>query len=287
MIKEIPSEERKKLSDLPWLNSFVNQIGPPSTIRQMRIRDCEASDINTCLNLNTDCVRKNKHAWILPETFNGATPSKWFQKSKKIVDDVWNTNSEATTRTVIDLNLMEILKQDPSLRPFGCWGEVSITFQGGGIQLNGKSDYFLGYGVPGNETLEGMLVGGEAKARGQMFNIWQIIGYCGIIHNIRKSKSKITCTVYGFVTDSSIWEFIRIDNDSVVYTSSPIANNEEILSWLKYILHCAMLSTPTANPYNSESELKEFSIKIEKFWTLQEKDGPEKIGSLEIGGTSP
>ena len=35
-----------------------------------------------------------------------------------------------------------------------------------------------------------------------------------------------------------------------------------------------MLSTPTTNPYNSDSELKDFSIKIEKFWTLQEKDGP-------------
>ena len=171
LIKEMPSEERKKLSDLPFLDCFVNLISPSSTIRQIRIRDCEESDINTCLNLNTDCVRKNKHAWILPETFNAASPSKWFQKSKKIVDEVWNTNSEATTRTVIDLNWMEILKQVPSLSPFGCWGEIAITFQSGGIQLNGKSDYFLGYGVPGNKSLEGMLVGGEAKARGQMLNI--------------------------------------------------------------------------------------------------------------------
>ncbi|RKO89065.1 hypothetical protein BDK51DRAFT_25694 [Blyttiomyces helicus] len=69
-----------------------------------------------------------------------------------------------------------------------------------------------------------MLVCEEAKCYGAETNIWQIVAYCGIIHKARKLAGRFNSTVYGFVTNSAAWQFVRIDNKSTVWTSSDLDN---------------------------------------------------------------
>ncbi|KAJ3173002.1 hypothetical protein HDU88_004461 [Geranomyces variabilis] len=61
-----------------------------------------------------------------------------------------------------------------------------------------------------------MLLAGETKPAGGERPLWQIIAYCGMLHKLRlkhveSSLYSHNATIYGFVTDSIVWEFVRID----------------------------------------------------------------------------
>lgn len=256
-----------------------------SQTKKIMISACTAMDIEDVLQLDVSRVRKDAFQWELPVDVEKCVPSKWFRQAMTMLQP-WNSNSDATTRTKIDIFLLDVTahanKKSENDSGIGCWGEMSLSACRDGMQLNGRGDYFLGYGRgEGGKSLHTLLIAGEAKARGASMSIWQIIAYCGIIHNIRKTRPESpNSTVYGFITDGAVWEFVRIDNDGKVWTSAPKTNETEVETWLAYLIHCSRRCTPSATPTSSLSvlyhaELDPFEAVVEKFITLPEINGPQ------------
>ena len=51
-------------------------------------------------------------------------------------------------------------------------------------------------------------------------NVWQLIAYTGILHKNRQFKyNKAIAFSYGIITDSRLWQFIRVDNTGKVLAS--------------------------------------------------------------------
>ncbi|RKO83486.1 hypothetical protein BDK51DRAFT_49915 [Blyttiomyces helicus] len=131
-----------------------------------------------------------------------------------------------------------------------------------------------------------MLVCGEAKCYLAEMNIWEIVAYCGVIHKARKLAGRPNSTVYGFLTDSVFWEFVRIDNKSKVWTSL-VVSEEDAPTWLMYILDCAERSTPSTTPTTSnddqrKNELDNFKIVVERFRTIEGDDSEDESEEEEV-----
>jgi hypothetical protein len=289
-IAVIPKQEKDALQNLPWLKSFLEPLMQQSIV-EASIRDCTGADIVRVLGLDVSKVLVERWQWELPADAAKCIPSKWFYRSFRMLDR-WNRNAEATTRTAIDLTLLDVLNSEVFKDQDGCrlqcWGEISLSATGGGMKLSGRADYFLGYGRGSHaaqQSLHTMLIAGEAKAPGAALNFWQIIAYCGIIHKLRKNcPDSPNSTVYGFLTDSYGWRFIRVDNDSTVFTSDLIARKEDVHTWLAYLIRCAERSTPPATPTSSDSdlylsELQDFKVVVERFRTLDDKREPPEEDS--------
>ncbi|RKO85398.1 hypothetical protein BDK51DRAFT_34710 [Blyttiomyces helicus] len=115
-----------------------------------------------------------------------------------------------------------------------------------------------------------MLVCGEAKCRA------------------RKLANRPNATVYGFLTDSVFWEFVRIDNESKVWTAS-VSSLTDAITWLRYILDCAERSTPSTTPTTSNddlrnNELDNFKIVVERFRTIEGDESEDEEEEEEDAG---
>jgi hypothetical protein len=194
--------------------------------------------------------------------------------AQKKMGKVWSQNSESTTRTIIDMILLDALSecQIDIGQKLACWGEVSLRWKepGQAVGLNGSSDYVFGYGTCDTQT-EQLLLVGEAKALGEQLLTWQLVAYLGIIHRARKQAARQNSTVYGFLTDSRLWQFFRIDNDSKVWASTIFdrqAAAKDIWSWLVYMVDSARRSTPSSSPLSSTFDI---AIELSNFCVLGER----------------
>ncbi|RAH58424.1 hypothetical protein BO85DRAFT_487151 [Aspergillus piperis CBS 112811] len=77
--------------------------------------------------------------------------------------------------------------------------------------VTGRTDYSLWYGEPGQ--MEANLVVCEAKRKGVM-GVDQTLVYMAMLHQARRAAGRHDTAIYGVATDSNIWEFIRLGNDS-------------------------------------------------------------------------
>ncbi|KAI8998177.1 hypothetical protein BC832DRAFT_566393 [Gaertneriomyces semiglobifer] len=180
-----------------------------------------------------------------------------------------------STRTMIDLILLDVLshidKDRPSIdQKMSCWSEISVSFKSGGEKLHGRGEYLLGYSPTdvALDSLHTLLLAGEAnKVVGAERPIWQIVGYCGMLHMV--INPSVDSTVYGFITDSAIWEFVRVDNAGKIFTSDPLTNLSDVETWLGYLIESARKSMPTASPPVSPEDLSNFEINVERYTTGQ------------------
>jgi hypothetical protein len=243
---------------------------------EVTISSCTSKDIEEVLELDLDDITLTSTFWTLPLNVDRYQPGKWYEGSKRRLN-LWHLNSEATTRTAIDLLLLDVLHKSRLPIRLSCWGEISLSVENEKKKLNGRADYFLGYGARGERSLHTLLIAGEAKALNAPLNIWQIVAYAGIVHRERRKLKKTNSTTYGFITDSAIWKFIRVDNNSKVWISNPIVNTDEVGTWLRYIIDCAWKSTPSTTPATSHQKLSEndgwknFSVEVERFTTTEDE----------------
>ncbi|RKO84199.1 hypothetical protein BDK51DRAFT_51365 [Blyttiomyces helicus] len=215
-------------------------------------------------------------------------PSQWLEDALSRFDKRWHKNSEKTTRTEIDLILLDVLNATPEIillddlndtpETIGCWGEVELSWIDGPTILTGYCDYVLSYGELTEITdISSILVCGQVNCKeAQKKNIWHIVAYCGIVHKARIALGEYNKFVYGFMTDGDTWEFVCIDNASQVWTIK-VSTLRKAMAWLRHILYSAQrASTPVAaKPIASKSnlrkkKLKNFNLVVERFRT---KDG--------------
>ncbi|RKO91015.1 hypothetical protein BDK51DRAFT_28303 [Blyttiomyces helicus] len=290
---ELPEDKiAAAVVDYPALKAIVSEIRSGKK-PSVRIQDCTEQNVADILELDVSMVHSLPSMWKLPADVKPCSPSSWLKTASRMMGP-WKQNSENTTRTRIDQILLDVLHHTP-LPKLSCWGEVLLKWDGGKKSLTGSADYVLGYGGRSQcEYMESILVCGEAKRSGAAWNIWQIVAYCGVVHKSRIAQGKQNTTVYGFLTDSSFWEFIRIDNNSQVWTAK-VAGEGDAMTWLAYILDCAQKSTPSDTPTASledmTRELENFAVVVGRIETgdenLEEDDEEEdslltKFGRFEI-----
>ncbi|RKO92415.1 hypothetical protein BDK51DRAFT_41737 [Blyttiomyces helicus] len=98
-----------------------------------------------------------------------------------------------------------------------CWTHLGWEVR----KISSRADYVIGHGGGSTaEYLSTMLVCCEATARHLPLNIWQIVENCGIVHKARLLEGRHNATVYEFITDGRLWDSVRIDNESRVWTAA-------------------------------------------------------------------
>ncbi|RKO86097.1 hypothetical protein BDK51DRAFT_34459 [Blyttiomyces helicus] len=228
-------DEEKINTDDPELKAILSEIRSIEK-ETINIGHSKKKHIEEILLLDTSRVRNPLLRWMLPKGVIKHEPSQWLKDALHVFFKRWHRISENTTRTLIDLMLLDVLHHSA-------------------------------------ESIEGW---GEATS---VQNIWQLVAYCGMIHKARLAQKEQNSTVYGFLTDGETWEFVRIDNESNVWTTK-VSTLRKAMTWLRYILDCAQKSTPSSTPTTSKSdlrndELKNFKLGVERFRTTDGVDQSE------------
>jgi hypothetical protein len=269
----IPYKQLQQAKCIPGIALLLEKI-TADKVTCKPVRGCTEGDIKEILGLDTTEVSgNNRTVWILPEGVQRRSPSNQVKPILALLSQYWKPNSENTTRTVIDIVIFDVIGhgQDASgmETPLLVYGEVHCEFKNhdNNLGLNGFCDYGLGHDIKRG----GVTIGIEARKLDEKMDIWQIICYVGILHKYRAAKDndKIT-TCYGVVTDSSLWQFVKIDDSGKVFTSRRIdctQNWAEIWTWMNYILQNARRVSATTTPASSlENISKEnFSVVVESF----------------------
>ncbi|KAJ3173003.1 hypothetical protein HDU88_004462 [Geranomyces variabilis] len=144
-LANLPEEETQALNALPHLSAILREV--QSTGTSVAVRDCDDSDIRKVLQLDTSAVSRTSPSWVLPEGVDRYQPTKWFKRAWNKIATHWNLNSENSTRTIIDLVLLDVLSQDHTKEPDSSaqkmftWTEISLPHKHGGHELNGRGDY--------------------------------------------------------------------------------------------------------------------------------------------------
>ncbi|PYH66996.1 uncharacterized protein BO88DRAFT_427590 [Aspergillus vadensis CBS 113365] len=105
--------------------------------------------------------------------------------------------------------------------------------------VTGRTDYSLWYGEPGQ--MEANLVVCKAKRKG-VIGMEQTLIYMAMLHQARRAAGRHDTAIYGVATDSNIWEFIRLGNDSkysVAHYRWDHGHGIQILSTLRLIINHA------------------------------------------------
>ena len=96
---------------------------------------------------------------------------------------------------------------------------------------------------------------------------------------IRKDAGKLTCTVFGILSDSDRWIFYRLDENSKVWRSIDYffrRDKSDIWTFVDHIIDTSERLLPTSTPMNSEADLlqKEPSFRkyVDRFITVKDKD---------------
>ena len=252
----------------------------------MTLQDIRTCTKNHCISiLGIDCSELEglfRAVWKFPKEFV-ATNGPQYETIQvlKNLDLHWKKNSENTTRTFIDLVLADVLarqKTELTSQALVCFGGLPLkwpleaTLKNKIAGINGISDYCIGYDNE-KKTLDTLLFVIEAKRPNEKWNIYQLIGYMGILqqHRIKKMKKRKetkNCTIYGILSDSELWQFFRLDNFGKAWSSEPLyfpSRQEEIWNWINFLIDCSKNSTPSATPTASISALHHFERDVEKF----------------------
>jgi hypothetical protein len=272
-VEMIPYEQSQQAKSIPGIALLLEKITADKAVCKP-LRGCTEEDIKDILGLDTTEVSgNNRKVWILPEGVQKRSPSNQVKPILALLSKYWKPNSENTTRTLIDMVILDVIDHGQDdigpKNPLLVYGEVHCEFtdHDKNLGFNEFCDYGLGYDIKRG----GVTIGIEAKKLDEKMDIWQIIGYVGILHKYRvaKSDSNIT-TCYGVVTDSSLWQFVKIDDTGKIFTSRKIdctQNWIEIWTWMNYILQNARRISATSTPASSLEHISKgnFSVVVESF----------------------
>ena len=172
---------------------------------------------------------------------------------------VFEFETEASRRTVIDLFLREIVSQFPIFQVI-CEYHMTLVNEVKKRRLNGRCDYTICH--RGFRLLP-HLVAIEAKVTNRE-TMLQCIGECASIHYHRKQAGMPNRRVYGIHSTGSIWKFVYVSQEGVVYVSGEKHLNvnhyvEEdfnlIYRLVYYVIQHSFLNSPRTTPNVSTANL--------------------------------
>ncbi|KAJ5602595.1 hypothetical protein N7537_005551 [Penicillium hordei] len=134
------------------------------------------------------------------------------------------------------------------------WSFGPVKYKGEAVKLSGYPSYALWYGDE-DEAASNVIVAQNQRFRASEKGIPEVLGYLGFIYHHRKNANKENCPLYGVATDSRVFHFVRLDDDSSFVTSTldSQADLEKAFSLLVYVLKEAMI-VPSTQPQEPSTQ---------------------------------
>ncbi|KAJ3112491.1 hypothetical protein HDU96_004508 [Phlyctochytrium bullatum] len=160
-------------------------------------------------------VQTNQEVWENMPVDESIAPCAEFVELFKKNTSVFEFETEASRRTVIDLFLREIVSKFPAFQ-IVCEYHMTVVNSAKKRRLNGYCDYTICH--RGLRHLP-HLVAIEAKSTNKE-TLLQCIGECASIHYKRKQAGYENRRVYGIHSTGNVWKFVFINQEGVVYVSA-------------------------------------------------------------------
>lgn len=197
-------------------------------------------------------VEENQEVWENIPVDESIVPCAEFVELFKKNCSVFEFETEASRRTVIDLFLREIVSQFPTFQVI-CGYHMTLVNEVKKRRLNGRCGYTICH--RGFRHLP-HLVAIEAKVTNTQ-TMLQCIGECASIHYRRKQAGMPNRRVYGIHSTGSVWKFVYVSQEGVVYVSGEKHLNvnhyvEEdfnlIYRLVYYVIQQSFLNSPRTTP---------------------------------------
>lgn len=156
-----------------------------------------------------------------PAIKNGPSkePSAWIKEAIALVRQYWHvSSSENTTRTLIDVILLEVLKQLPADKKLNVWGEVNVPKRDD-LNVHGAIDYVLGPPSKEDTPTKGRYVV-IVEAKNDLHDHDRVQAFAEMKAALKKNNDGLT--VYGVLTDAKEWCLLSLGPDHVPRLSAAL-----------------------------------------------------------------
>lgn len=204
-------------------------------------------------------VQEDQQVWENIPVDESIVPCAEFVKLFKKNCSVFEFETEASRRTVIDLFLREIVSQFPTFQVI-CEYHMTLLNEVKKTRLNGRCDYTICHRgfrhLPHLVAIEAKLTNTETML--------QCIGECASIYYRRKQAGMLNRRVYGIHSTGSSWKFVYVSQEGVVYVSGEKQLNvnhyveegfNHIYRLVHYVIHQSFLNSPRTTPNVSAANL--------------------------------
>ncbi|PGH29540.1 hypothetical protein GX50_07710 [[Emmonsia] crescens] len=177
---------------------------------------------------------------------------------------------------------------------------ANISEDRGGGKISGRADWSLGY-MTELDKLEQMLVVIEAKTDvSSDRNMAQLLAYLHAIQEARVQSKKNSSAVFGVLTDSKLFRFVILRENSRVMASEPLQwtpRNTDVVAFLDNILLDAIKSSPHTTPQKTgNTTINRFDRHLQLTYSMpavesnvttdEDEDYDEAFDVVKIGGVS-
>ncbi|CAG7925141.1 unnamed protein product [Penicillium olsonii] len=223
---------------------------------EARLSYIRLSSLNSSEVKHTLCLEpaKTDQKWGSIPTI---TPPEFLIKSLEIIDSALDneTNAGASIRwrmnnfilCAMNTAMDSCSEQEelPQLNFEPRWSFGPVQHQDQPVQLSGYPSYALCYGDKDEADVNVILAQSQRFKRDDA-GISEVLGYMGFVYHHRKDANKANPPIYGIATDSKIFHFVRLDNDSTFLTTRVDSglDIEQVFSYLVHIFKAAMIDQP-------------------------------------------
>lgn len=206
---------------------------------------------------------KDRKNWIYseppPDRIIG--PSELYLELLDRLQQFWNRNKEATTRTYVDQVILDVLwgrkeikrEEKRKNKSYTTFGEVWSKTD----EYGGSADYMLGYGLL-DTNLPTFLIVVEVKCYQTNSLPWQLLSIMSHLQKVRKDAQKKIYDTFGILTDSEFWQFFHLDQHHKIWISKRYDFGSEmtcVWKFIDFIIDTAEKMSPTSTPFNSQADL--------------------------------
>jgi len=165
--------------------------------------------------------------------------------------------------------------------------------------IKGRADWALGYGATKGETGAVLLVIEAKPYDSAAIGMPQLLVYMAAIYEARNRKDKVNMGVFGMISDSSVFQFSRLDENKKLFLSRLFIWAKDkpiIISYLDTMLVNAIASSPHTTPRELWNRaIYNYPAQLSKKWQFgeeedghgaQDKDNEESeiVDIVKIGG---
>ncbi|KAJ5854227.1 hypothetical protein N7534_006770 [Penicillium rubens] len=212
------------------------QDGDDARLPSVRLSLLNASEVEHIL-----CLEPAKTNQGL-DSFPTIPPPELLLKNLAMIDGALKNekSAEATMDSYSEKEELLEIHREPK------WSFGPVRYKDQAVKLSGYPSYALWYGDEDEAALK-VIVAQSKRLKRYDKGIPEVLGYIGFVHHHRKNANKAIFPVYGVATDSKMFHFVRLDNDSTFVTATldSEVDLEKVFSLLVHILKEALIVQST------------------------------------------
>ncbi|KAJ3171244.1 hypothetical protein HDU88_008281 [Geranomyces variabilis] len=166
-IEKLPARSRTKIENDPYLKDLLRSIEgekssvPISSVTPELVEEIFGVKLWS-FKMSAPNFGINWHPTIEP-----LTPSLFFEKHLKRVENHYDAESEPLTRALLDVYILEVMEHlsQNQAEPLRIFGEMALEASSDRITLSGFGDWLMAYGER-NANVANVSLVGEAKNAG-------------------------------------------------------------------------------------------------------------------------